>query len=35
MALFYEASSPYFFGSLLLFAILVMLTLRRKSYAQI
>jgi hypothetical protein len=30
LALFYEASSPYFFGGLVLFAVLVVMTRRRK-----
>jgi hypothetical protein len=31
LALIYEAGSPYFFGALLLFGVLVMMTLRRKA----
>jgi Glycosyltransferase family 87 len=31
LALVYEASSPYFFGTLLLFGVLVMMTVRRKA----
>jgi surface polysaccharide O-acyltransferase-like enzyme len=30
LALLYEAGSPYFFGTLLLFGVLVMMTVRRK-----
>jgi hypothetical protein len=30
LALLYEASSPYFFGTLILFGVLVMMTMRRK-----
>jgi hypothetical protein len=29
--LFYEASSPYFFGALVLFGVLVLMTARRKA----
>ena len=31
LALLYEASSPYFFGTMLLFGVLVMMTVRRKA----
>jgi surface polysaccharide O-acyltransferase-like enzyme len=31
MALLYEAGSPYFFGTLVLFGVLVMMTVRRKA----
>jgi len=31
LALIYEASSPYFFGTLILFGVLVMMTIRRKA----
>ena len=31
LALLYEAGSPYFFGVLVLFGILVLMTLRRKN----
>jgi hypothetical protein len=31
LALLYEAGSPYFFGTALLFVVLVMMTLRRKA----
>ena len=31
LALFYEAGSPYFFGTLVLFGVLVMMTVRRKA----
>jgi alpha-1,2-mannosyltransferase len=31
LALFYEASSPYFFGALVLFGVLVLMTARRKA----
>ena len=31
LALLYEASSPYFFGTLVLFGVLVMMTIRRKA----
>jgi hypothetical protein len=31
LALLYEATSPYFFGTLILFGVLVMMTVRRKA----
>jgi hypothetical protein len=31
LALLYEASSPYFFGTLILFGVLVRMTMRRKA----
>ena len=31
LALIYEAGSPYFFGTLILFVVLIMMTLRRKA----
>jgi hypothetical protein len=31
LALLYEAGSPYFFGTLILFGVLVMMTVRRKA----
>jgi hypothetical protein len=31
LALIYEAGSPYFFGTALLFVVLVMMTMRRKA----